>query len=148
MVAWRLLFGSFALALAALSSGAAAQGAADWPNKAVRIIVNFAPGGSADNSMRPFADRLSRALGQQFVIENRGGASGALGIEGAVKSAPDGYTFVVTPSLSVVILPHLRKTLRSAEGSGAGHPIHGGHLAVCGASLRAGKLAAGTGSLR
>ena len=102
--------GRFALALAALSSTALAQGAADWPSKAVRIIVNFAPGGSADNSMRPFADRLSRALGQQFVIENRGGASGALGIEGAVKSAPDGYTFVVTPSLSVVILPHLRKT--------------------------------------
>jgi len=109
MVAWRLLMG-FALALAALSSSAIAQGAADWPNRTVRIIVNFGPGGSADNSMRPFADRLSRALGQQFVIENRGGASGALGIEGAVKSAPDGYTFVVTPSLSVVILPHLRKT--------------------------------------
>ena len=110
MVAWRLLMGSFAVALAALSSSALAQGAADWPNRTVRIIVNFGPGGSADNSMRPFADRLSRALGQQFVIENRGGASGALGIEGAVKSAPDGYTYVVTPSLSVVILPHLRKT--------------------------------------
>ena len=105
---WRWLFG--ALALGALNASALAQDAKDWPNKAVRVIVNFAPGGSADNSMRPFADRLSRALGQQFVIENRGGASGALGIEGAVKSAPDGYTFVVTPSLSVVILPHLRKT--------------------------------------
>ncbi len=93
-----------------MNAGALAQGAAGWPNKTVRVIVNFAPGGSADNSMRPFADRLSRALGQQFVIDNRGGASGALGIEAAVKSAPDGYTFVVTPSLSVVILPHLRKT--------------------------------------
>ena len=98
------------LALALLSAAAMAQGAADWPNRTVRIIVNFGPGGSADNSMRPFADRLSRALGQQFVIDNRGGASGALGLEAAVKSPPDGYTFVVTPSLSVVILPHLRKT--------------------------------------
>ena len=98
------------LALAMLSAAATAQGAADWPNRTVRIIVNFGPGGSADNSMRPFADRLSRALGQQFVVENRGGASGALGIEAAVKAPPDGYTFVVTPSLSVVILPHLRKT--------------------------------------
>jgi tripartite-type tricarboxylate transporter receptor subunit TctC len=98
------------LALALLSAAATAQGAADWPNRTVRIIVNFGPGGSADNSMRPFADRLSRALGQQFVIDNRGGASGALGLEATVKSPPDGYTFVVTPSLSVVILPHLRKT--------------------------------------
>jgi tripartite-type tricarboxylate transporter receptor subunit TctC len=98
------------LALALFSAAAMAQGAADWPNRTVRLIVNFGPGGSADNSTRPFADRLSRALGQQFVIDNRGGASGALGIEAAVKSPPDGYTFVVTPSLSVVILPHLRKT--------------------------------------
>ena len=98
------------LALVLLSAAAMAQGAGDWPNRTVRVIVNFGPGGSADNSMRPFADRLSRALGQQFVIENRGGASGALGLEAAVKSPPDGYTFVVTPSLSVVILPHLRKT--------------------------------------
>ena len=98
------------LALTWLSTAATAQGAADWPNRTVRIIVNFGPGGSADNSMRPFADRLSRVLGQQFVIDNRGGASGALGIEATVKSPPDGYTFVVTPALSVVILPHLRKT--------------------------------------
>lgn len=87
-----------------------AQGADNWPNKSVRIIVNFGPGGTADNSMRPFAERLSKALGQQFVIENRGGASGALGIEAVVKSPADGYTFAVTPALSVIILPHLRKT--------------------------------------
>ena len=86
-----------------------AQGAENWPNKVVRIIVNFGPGGSTDNAMRPFADRLSRTLGQQFVIENKGGASGALGLEAAVRSAPDGYTFVATPALSVVILPHMRK---------------------------------------
>jgi tripartite-type tricarboxylate transporter receptor subunit TctC len=53
-------------------------------------------------------DRLSRGLGQQFVVENKGGASGALVVE-AIKAAPDGYTFLATPSLSVVILPHLRK---------------------------------------
>ncbi|MSP00439.1 MAG: tripartite tricarboxylate transporter substrate binding protein [Acetobacteraceae bacterium] len=100
--------------LAALATGDRAVQAqtADqsWPNKPVKLLVNFAPGGSADNSMRPFAERLSRALGQQFVIENRGGASGALGLEAAMKSPPDGYTFVVTPALSMVILPHLRKT--------------------------------------
>ncbi len=89
---------------------AAAQSAADWPNKTVRIVVNFGPGGSADNSIRPFAERLSKKLGQQFVIENRGGASGALGAEAVQKATPDGYTFLVTPALTMIILPHLRKT--------------------------------------
>lgn len=81
-----------------------------WPSKPIRVIVNFGPGGSADNTIRPFAEKLSKALGQQIVIENRGGASGALGLEAVSKAAPDGYTFGVTPSLSLVILPHLRKT--------------------------------------
>jgi tripartite-type tricarboxylate transporter receptor subunit TctC len=93
-----------------LNAGATAQTATSWPTKPVRVIVNFAPGGSSDNAMRPFAERLTRSLGQQVVIENRGGASGALGIEAAVKPPGDGYTYVVTPALSVVILPHLRAT--------------------------------------
>src|SRR5262245_3856664 len=78
------------LACVALSGAdVIAEGAADWPNKTVRVIVNYGPGGTADNSMRPFAHRLSARLGHQFVIENRGGASGALGVEVAMKSAPD-----------------------------------------------------------
>lgn len=106
----RLVQGALAVAVAAcLATATAAQGTGNWPNKPVRIIVNFAPGGSTDNAMRPFADRLSRALGQQFVIENKGGASGALGLEATVKSPADGYTFVATPALSVTILPNMRK---------------------------------------
>jgi tripartite-type tricarboxylate transporter receptor subunit TctC len=98
-------------AASAVPSRAHAQDAVkDWPNKPVRIIVNFGPGGSTDSAIRPFADRLSRALGQQFVIENRGGASGALGLEATMKSPPDGYTFVATPALSLVIMPTMRKT--------------------------------------
>lgn len=89
---------------------AVAQGAGDWPNKTVKIISNFAPGGSTDNSMRPYVERLSKALGQQFVLEFRGGASGAIGLEAMVKSPPDGYTFAVTPGLSLMIVPHIRKT--------------------------------------
>jgi len=96
------------LAAPAIAQGGI-QSADNWPNKPVKIIVNFAPGGSTDNAMRPFADRLSRALGQQFVIDNRGGASGALGIEAAVRSPADGYTFVATPALTVTILPNMRK---------------------------------------
>ena len=107
----RWITGALALCAMAATCGAAlAQGAANWPSKPVRVIVNFAPGGSADNSMRPFAERLSRAFGQQFIIDNRGGASGALGLEAVMKSPADGYTFAVTPALSMVILPHLRKT--------------------------------------
>ena len=93
----------------ALTAPALAQGAENWPNKPVRVIINFGPGGTADNSMRPFAERLSKALGQTFVLEHRGGASGAIGLEAVAKSQPDGYTFGVTPALSMIILPHLRK---------------------------------------
>lgn len=100
----------FIVGLATGAESAGAQDAKDWPNKTVRIIVNFGAGGSADNSMRPYAERLSKSLGQQFVLEHRGGASGALGAEALTKSAPDGYTFLITPALTMVILPHLRKT--------------------------------------
>ena len=108
----RQVIGNSGAAAAALVSGSSlvhAQGTGDWPNKPVRIVVNYGPGGGSDNATRPFAERLSRALGQQVVIENKGGASGAIGTEGVIKSAPDGYTFLATPSLTVVILPHLRK---------------------------------------
>lgn len=110
MLSRRSVTAAMAAAVASAPIGLArAQSADGWPNKPVKVIVNFAPGGSTDNAMRPFADRLSRALGQQFVIDNKGGASGALGLEAAVRSAPDGYTFVATPSLSVTVLPNLRK---------------------------------------
>ncbi len=103
-------FASGLALLAVTAAGALGQGAGDWPNKTVRVIVNFGPGGSADNSMRPYAERLSKKLGQQFVLEHRGGASGALGAEAVMKAAPDGYTFLITPALTMVILPHVRKT--------------------------------------
>ncbi len=81
----------------------------NWPTKPVRLVVNFAPGGSTDNAARPFADRLSKAFGQQFVIENKPGASGTIGVEGAIRSAPDGYTFLVTGSPVLTVIPQARK---------------------------------------
>jgi tripartite-type tricarboxylate transporter receptor subunit TctC len=95
--------------LAGHAGTARAQAPSDWPNKPIRFVVNFAPGGGSDNATRPFAERLSRALGQQVIIENKGGASGAIGTEFVIKTPADGYTFLATPSLTVVILPHLRK---------------------------------------
>ena len=99
------------LVVAASAGTARAQDAAkDWPNKPVKIVANYGVGGSADNTMRPYAERLAKALGQQFVVEFRGGASGTIGLEAVMKSPPDGYTFAITPSLSLMIVPYLRKT--------------------------------------
>jgi len=103
--------GAVALAMFALSMvGASAQAPVNWPTKPVKVIVNYAPGGSTDNATRPFMEKLSVALGQQFVIENKGGASGAVGVEAGVRSPPDGYTFFATPVASVTILPNARPT--------------------------------------
>ncbi len=65
-----------------------------WPAKPVRVIVPFAPGGGSDLTARPIAQKLSEALGQQFVIDNRGGAGGAIGMELAAKAPPDGYNIM------------------------------------------------------
>lgn len=67
-----------------------------WPVKPVRIIAPFAPGGSADTLGRIVATRLTDALGQSFVVENRGGAGGLTGADAVTRVAPDGYTLVVT----------------------------------------------------
>ena len=77
---------------------AAPAWAQDWPAKPVRFIVPYPPGGGTDVIARIVQNRLSEALGQTIVIENRGGAGGAVGTEAAAKSAPDGYTFLFTLS--------------------------------------------------
>jgi len=66
--------------------------AQSWPVKTVRVIVPFAPGGGSDLTARPISQKLSEALGQQFVVDNRGGAGGAIGMELTAKAPPDGYT--------------------------------------------------------
>jgi tripartite-type tricarboxylate transporter receptor subunit TctC len=80
-----------------------------WPDKPVKIIVPFAAGGGTDVLARPWAEKLSQAFGQQFIIENRGGASGLIGTEAAAKSAPDGYTFLFTGATTTVAIPLMRK---------------------------------------
>jgi tripartite-type tricarboxylate transporter receptor subunit TctC len=81
----------------------------DWPTRPVRIIIPYPAAGSTDNIGRPLAERLSRAFGQQFVVENRGGAGGTLGAEALAKAAPDGYTIMISPQTPMVVLPNLRK---------------------------------------
>ncbi|MEW5865093.1 MAG: tripartite tricarboxylate transporter substrate binding protein [Pseudomonadota bacterium] len=92
----------------ALGLAAAAAAAQEWPAKPVRFIVPYPPGGGTDVIARIVQPRLAEALGQTIVIENRGGAGGAVGTEAAAKSPPDGYTFLFTLS-SHTINPLLYK---------------------------------------
>jgi tripartite-type tricarboxylate transporter receptor subunit TctC len=82
--------------------------AEDWPARPVRVIVPVVAGGSTDVSARLLGEYLSRSLGQQLVVENRTGAAGMAGIEAAGKSAPDGYTVLVTTD-RVASGPHVFK---------------------------------------
>jgi tripartite-type tricarboxylate transporter receptor subunit TctC len=93
-----------ALGAALLARPALAQ-AQPWPNRPVRVIAPFAPGGSADTLGRLVAQDLTTALGQSFVVENRAGAGGVLGSQQVARSAPDGYTFVISGIASHVIAP-------------------------------------------
>jgi tripartite-type tricarboxylate transporter receptor subunit TctC len=98
-----------AAAVGGLSASRASAQATAWPNKPVKLILPYAPGGATDLIGRPWADKLSQAFGQTFVIENRGGAGGMIGTEAVARSAPDGYTFLLTPSAPLNILPILRQ---------------------------------------
>jgi tripartite-type tricarboxylate transporter receptor subunit TctC len=80
-------------ACAALASGTVHSQA--YPAKVVRVIVPFAPGGGSDITARQIAQKLSESLGQQFVVDNRGGAAGLIGMEMTAKAPPDGYTIMV-----------------------------------------------------
>ena len=80
--------------------------AQDWPVRPIRFIVPFRAGGSTDVGARVIADYLSRVLGLQIVIENKSGANGNLAIEAAAKSAPDGYTVLVSTE-AVTTNPHV-----------------------------------------
>ena len=92
--------------------GAAAPAAfaqAAYPTKPVRIVVPFAPGGGVDLTARILAQRLTEGLKQTFVVENRTGASGIIGTEAVVKSAPDGYTLLAGSQTTQAVVPAIYK---------------------------------------
>lgn len=99
----RRRFTAGALAVTAITAmiapmSASGQQPSDWPNKPIRFIVPYPPGGGTDIIARIVQDKLSSALGQAIVIENKGGAAGNIGTELAAKATPDGYTFLFTLS--------------------------------------------------
>jgi tripartite-type tricarboxylate transporter receptor subunit TctC len=94
----------FAVVLALFASLAAAQ---EYPNKPIRVIVPYAAGGLPDTMARLVGAKMSEALGQQIVVDNRGGAGGIVGTTEVAKAAPDGYMLLVADVGQIAINPHL-----------------------------------------
>ncbi len=96
-----------ALAMLAAATGAMAQ---NYPNRPIRMVVPFPPGGAVDVIGRVVAPALSERLGQQLVIDNRGGANAIIGTDIAAKAAPDGYTLLIVPA-GHAITPNVSRKL-------------------------------------
>jgi len=78
---------------------------AQYPNKPVKLVVGFAPGGAADQVARAYQEPLAKALGQPIIVENRAGAGSSIAAEYAAKSAPDGYTLLIASPSSILVNP-------------------------------------------
>src|SRR5579871_626059 len=85
--------------------------AQDYPNRPIRMIVAFAPGGTTDFVARLIADKAKGALGQNIVVENKPGANGAIGADYVAKSEPDGYTLFFSTAGAITINPSMRSDL-------------------------------------
>ena len=96
-----------AAALAAIFSGALPVAAQDYPTRPITLVVPFPAGGGNDALARVVAEKMSRTLGQQVVVENRGGAGGTIGTRAVAKDTPDGYTILLTYTGTLCINPTL-----------------------------------------
>ena len=90
---------------------APARAQSPYPTRPVRIIVTFAPGGPADVMARVIGQRMSGILGQQFFVENRGGAGGTLGARAAAQAEPDGYTLMLGTTSTLVVAPEVYRNV-------------------------------------
>ena len=98
------------LVCAFLLLAACAVQAQEYPNRPIKVVMPFAPGGPTDIVARIVSERLSARIGQPVVIENRAGANGIIGTDHVAKSAPDGYTLLMAPT-SHAINPSIYKKL-------------------------------------
>src|ERR1700693_4587509 len=101
-----LLTSCLLLAAASWTSAALAQ-STSYPVKPIRLIIPYPPGGGTDIIARPLAQKLTENLGQQVIVDNRGGAGGNIGMEFVAKSAPDGYTLVIGLPAQLAVNPSL-----------------------------------------
>src|SRR5437762_9115504 len=99
------------LCLALIVCSVAAQAQEAWPARPVKFIVPSSPGGGTDVYARILAQALAESLKQQFIVDNRPGASGNIGAAAAAKSAADGYTFLVSANPALAVNPSLYKEL-------------------------------------
>lgn len=100
-----------ALLAAPLAAPWAARAAADFPNRPVRVLIPFAPGGSSDLTGRLIAQHMSSATGQSFVVDNRAGAGGDLAMAAGIAAPPDGYTYIIGGDPWQVRNPVLRRNI-------------------------------------
>jgi tripartite-type tricarboxylate transporter receptor subunit TctC len=98
-----------ALGAALAAAVGAVPASAEWPERPVRLLVPFAPGGITDSIARLSAEWLSPRLGQPVVVENRSGANGAIAADAVARSAPDGYTLLTASASQMVMLPALTR---------------------------------------
>ena len=96
--------------LSCLAWGAHAQGTA-YPNKPIRLVVGFAPGGAADYVARAISDAMGKSLGQTVIVENRAGAGSSIAAENVAKAAPDGYSVLLASPSSISVNPALNPKL-------------------------------------
>ena len=106
-----LLARAFAFLLALGVAGSAAAQATDFPSRPIKMIVPYPPGGQGDILGRIVGKKMSEFLGQQILIDNRGGAGGIVGVDAGAKSPPDGYTLVMGGSSTLTLAPALNPAL-------------------------------------
>lgn len=98
------------LALVMFASLATAQAQSAWPQKPIRIVVPFAPGGNTDSIARVMAERFTQSLGQPVLVDNKVGAGGAIAAEFVAKAPADGYTLIMAAMPVMAVLPVISKT--------------------------------------
>ncbi len=107
----RIVIAAALAAACLLGLSAVPAGAQNWPQKPIRFVVPFPPGGGTDVVARLVAKNLQDKLGQTVIVENRGGANGAIGLQAVKASLPDGYTFAFTSDTPMTVNPWLYKDL-------------------------------------
>ena len=116
---WRMPFlytyAVTALLVATSAAAPATSGAPDYPSRPIRLLVPFAPGGGADTLARIITPRLTESMGQQWVVDNRGGAAGNIAAETVSRAAPDGYTVFMGFSTVLTVNPSLYRLAFSVE---------------------------------